>query len=250
MILAAQLRSYLLEGALPRYEPGIGGGTEVLRGDDFFLWRESAADDAFSVTWGGQVYVCPRHFRLRMLEGLLAFNNAFPDAGLIPEHLVVDASGQLETLRDQSPVMRSYILTSPWHVPVRWFAAFLHEERELYERPEGLSVRYRAQMADAKQRVERAAQIVSGVGFDPGVVGQIKSLASWLDGFPGDGMVELDYGSTADLFSEGDLALDESAADVASSLLALEHGDLEAAGEHYQDLMRRWGRAQSLAFSN
>ena len=48
----------------------------------------------------------------------------------------------------------------------------------------------------------------------------------------------------------GDLVLDESAADVAASLLALEHGDLEQAGTHYEVLLRRWGRAQALAFSN
>jgi hypothetical protein len=63
-------------------------------------------------------------------------------------------------------------------------------------------------------------------------------------------MLELDYGSVAHLFSEGDLILDESAADVAAALLALEQGDLERAADFYQIIMRRWGRAQSLAFSN
>ena len=47
-----------------------------------------------------------------------------------------------------------------------------------------------------------------------------------------------------------DLVLDESAADVAAALLALEQGDMERAADFYQILMRRWGRAQSLAFSN
>ncbi len=250
MIRVAHLRSYLLETSLPRYEHPVSVAPERLRGDDYFLWREVEANDAFTVVWGSETFICPRHFRLRKLEGMLAFNNAFPDAGLIPRSQIVDASDQLEALRDYSPSMRSYILTSPWHVPIRWFAAFLHEEKEIYDRPQGVSIRYRALMSDAQDRVERAAQVVAGAGFDPGVVGQIRSLSSWLDAFPADGMLELDYGSVADLFAEGDLVLDESASDVASSLLALEHEDMETAGAHYEVLMRRWSRPQSLAFSN
>ena len=250
MIHVAHLRAYLRRESLPAYAAEAGGSTQPLRGDEFFLWRESEADDAFSVSWGSNTYVCPRNFRLRKLEGMLAFNNAFPDAGLIPQQQIIDASAQLERMRDDSPTTRSYILTSPWHVPIRWFGAFLHDERELYERGTGVSVRYRALMADAQSRVARAVQIVDDAGFDSSVVGQVRALASWLDDFPGDGMLELDYGSVATLFSEGDLVLDESAADVAASLLALEHEDFDGAGERYETLMRRWGRAQSLAFSN
>jgi len=250
MILTAHLRSYLREESLPQYERQAGPGEGALRVDDHFLWQDFDVDDAFVVDWGNVRYVCPRNFRLRKLEGLLAFNNAFPGAGLIPHSTVVEASTQLELLRDGAPMMRSYILTSPWHVPIRWFAAFLHEEREVYERPDDMSVRYRASMADAQRRVERASQTIAAAGFDPVIVGQARSLASWLDGFTPDGMLELDYGNVASLFPDGDLVLDESAADVAASLLALEHSDLDRAADHYATLTRRWGRAQALSFSN
>ena len=250
MVHAAYLRSYMPESSLPGYFAEAGTASGKLHGNDIFLWREQETDDAYWATWGSERYVCPRHFRLRKLEGMLAFANAFPDAGLIPQNQILDASAQLETMRDTAPTMRSYILTSPWHVPIRWFAAFLHEEKEIYDRPEGISIRYRALMSDSQDRVERAAQVVAGAGFDSSIVAQVNSLSSWLDEFDGDCMLELDYGSVADLFSEGDLVLDESSADVASSLLALEQEDLERAGEHYSTLMRRWGRAQSLAFSN
>ena len=250
MVRVAHLRCYLPASSLPRYELATSSAAGSWRGDRFFLWRENDVDDAFSITWEGGDYVCPRHFHLRKLEGLLAFNNAFPEAGLIPQSHVVDASAQLESLRDSAPSMRSYILTSPWHVPVRWFAAFLHEERAVYERGDGVSIRYRTGITDAQSRVNRAVDIVAEAGFDPGVVGQLRSLASWLEDFPAGAMVELDYGSVAELFSEGDLILDESAADVAAALLALEHGDLDRSADFYQVLMRRWGRAQSLAFSN
>lgn len=250
MVRVSYLRSYLPAAGLRSYPPAAPPAVESWRGDRVFLWSEHEADDAFSTIWEGREYVCPRHFRLRKLEGLLAFNNAFPDAALIPEKSVADAGAQLESLRDSDPSMRSYILTSPWHVPIRWFAAFLHEEREVIERGGGVSIRYRTAMSEAQARVERAISIVSDAGFDPGVVGQLRSLASWLEDFPPNAMLELDYGSVVHLFSEGDLILDESAADVAASLLALEHGDLERAADFYQIIMRRWGRAQALAFSN
>jgi hypothetical protein len=250
MIRAAQMRSYLIEASLPGYEQRTASARGPLYGDDFFMWQETFDDDAFLVTWGSQLYVCPRNFRLRMLEGMLAFSNAFPDTGLIPQDELVEASTHLEAMRDAAPEMRSYILTSPWHVPVRWFAPFLHAEREVYDTRDGLSIRYRTLMSDAQDRVERAAQIVAGAGFEAAVVSQIKSLVSWLDAFPRDAMLELDYGAVAELFPEGDLVLDESAADVAASLLAVAHGDMEEAALHYEVLMRRWGRAQALAFSN
>ena len=131
------------------HEEHVGVDVAGLRGDEHFLWAEPMGNDAFSVTWQGAKYVCPRYPRLRMLEGMLAFNNAFPDAALIPRAELVAASEELSQLRDQSPAVRSHILTSPWHVPIRWFIAFLLEEREMYERPAGLSVRYRTLQGDA-----------------------------------------------------------------------------------------------------
>ena len=46
-------------------------------------------------------------------------------------------------------------------------------------------------------------------------------------------MLELDYAGAAELFAEGDLVLDESAADIAASLQALELGNFDEAGTSY-----------------
>lgn len=250
MIRSAYLRSYLPVDGPTNHKEHAGDDFSLLRGNEHFLWSEPIADDAFSVTWRDATYVCPRYPRLRMLEGVLAFNNAFPDAALIPHGELVTASEELSRLRDQSPAVRSHILTSPWHVPIRWFIGFLHEERELYERPAGLSIRYRTLQGAAAERVARAVQTVDGAGFDATVVGQLQGLESWLRGFPEDALLELDYAGVADLFSEGDLVLDESAADAAASLLALELGNYDEAGSFYGAMARRWGRVQSLAFGN
>jgi hypothetical protein len=250
MIPSAYLRVFLDRsgvGHYAEYANAVGAG---LHGDDHFLWSEPLANDAFVAHWRGGVYVCPRYPRLRMLEGVLAFNNAFPDTALIPRRELVEASEELAQLRSQAPVVRSYILTSPWHVPIRWFAAFLHGEREIYEHDGAMSIRYRALLGEAVSRVRRAIQTLGTAGFDATVVGQMEGLLSWLEDFPGDSMVELDYATAASLFSEGDLVLDESAADTAASLLALEHGNYEEAGSFYARVASRWARVQSLAFAN
>lgn len=249
MIYSAYLRSYLPAAGGATHDQHEGGGVR-LRGNEHFLWSEPMREDVFSVTWQDATYVCPRSPRLRMLEGVLAFNNAFPDAALIPQGELVSASEELTRLRNQTPSAKSHILTSPWHVPIRWFIAFLHEERELYETSFGLSVRYRTLQRDAIARVGRAVQTVDGAGFDSSVVAQVQGLESWLEEFPGDAMLELDYAGVAQLFSEGDLVLDESAADAAASLLALELGNYDEAGSFYNAIARRWSRAQSLAFAN
>lgn len=250
MIQSAYLRAYLPKSGAETFDEHRGSSDGELRGNDHFLWNEPLGDDAFSVNWRDQPYVCPRYPRLRMLEGVLAFNNAFPNAGLIPQEELLGASEELSRLRDESPSVKSHILTSAWHVPIRWFIGFLHEDREIYDRKGSMSIRYRTSLGDAADRVGRAAQTVAGAGFDGGVVGQVQGLESWLGAFPKDAMLELDYNGVAQLFSEGDLVLDESAADAAASLLALELGNFEEAGSFYSKIARRWGRAQSLAFAN
>ena len=82
------------------------------------------------------------------------------------------------------------------------------------------------------------------------VVEEVQDLIRWLRPFPRQSLLQLDYGDVADLFDETELALDESAADVAASLDALERGDFEASGVHYGRVAARWAHAQSLVFAN
>lgn len=250
MIPSAYLRVYLDRSNAGDFEAHEADVADELRGNDHFLWSEPLTNDAFLVRWRDGLYECPRYPRLRMLEGVLAFNNAFPDTALIPKDELVEASEELTRLRNQSPTVRSYILTSPWHVPTRWFTAFFHQEREVYERDGVVSLRYRAAIDEALGRVQRAVRIVADVGFDASVISQLEGLVSWLEDFPSGSMLELDYGTVAGLFSEGDLALDDSAADIAGSLLALEHGNVEEAGTFYSKVAARWSRVQALAFAN
>lgn len=256
MALAAYLRMYVpidpldavLEHVTERVTP-----RSVMTDGGYGIWRESSRDDAFVIKHDGRRYVCPRHPRLRMLESLVAFRNAYagPTASvLVSETAAESAVQELDRIHARSPGVKSHILTSPFFVPLRWFAAFDPDVRELIETDEGLSIRYRSNLEDALIRVRRSIDVLEEAGFEDVVVDQVRDLVSWMEAFSSPAVLELDYGRVIELFSDGDLVLDETAAEVAASLDALERGDYEAAGEHYASAASRWAHAQSLGYAN
>jgi hypothetical protein len=254
---AAYLRVYVPVDHAPevsqRARTGRGWPPRVLTRGSFGVWHEPVRDDAFVIDSEGVRYVCPRTPKLRMLEGLIAFHKAYvgPTASvLVPEPVADRAARELDVLHSRAPGTRSHILTAPFYVPLRWFAAFLPEDRELVRAADGLTIRYRSGLPEAVGRLEHAAAVVEAVGFEDTVVEQVRHVGRWLAPFPDEAIVELDYGGTAALFSDGELAVDESAADVRSSIAALERGDFEEAGEHYARAARRWERGQVLANAN
>ena len=169
----------------------------------------------------------------------------------MPESLARRAAAELDRLHARHPGARSHILTSPFHVPPRWFAAFNPKERELVPGAGGLTIRYRTGRGAAVRRLQRAARH-PGAGrlrrghHRPGARPD-RVAARLPQPTP---LVELDYGGAARLFSDGELATDETVEDVAASLRALQRGDFEAAGEHYGRVAARWSHAQSLTFAS
>jgi hypothetical protein len=255
MAVAAYLRVYLPErrhrGALEHMaEPARGS---VLTRGEFGLSHESARDDAFVLEVGGDRFVCPRHPRLRMLEGLLAFRNSYDRSTvstLVPESVADRAAAELDRIYQRDPGARSHILTSPFSVPLRWFGAFEPNERLLVTEEAGLNVKYRTRLGDGLRRLRRVAEILDEAGFDEVIVDPVSDLIDWLRPFPRESLLELDYAGVASLFTEADLVLDESAADVAASIDALEQGEYEAAGEFYAAAAGRWAHAQALGYAN
>lgn len=251
MIKAAYLRVYVPGEAPPDDD---GGPAEGLREvSEYGLVSESLRDGNFLATWNDTDYVCPRYPRLRLLEGLLGFRHAYPGLTaelLIPEEVAERAADELEAMRTADPEVKSHILTSPWHVPLRWFAAFDPGERVVLERDGASEVLYRTKISNAGERLARCLDILQAAGFQDAVIDQVQELANWITDFDSNAMVELDYGGVADLFSDGALALDETAADIQASLSALEAGELDEASEHYTRAASRWADAQALTYLN
>jgi hypothetical protein len=252
MIRSAYIRIYVPSsrvGPIPPSRDAPVGGDPIMA-NSRYIWEEPLTNDGIYTEWNASQYVCPRNIRVRMIEGILAFARTYPMMPTITESKRNEYVHELNRLRRETPHSKSHILSSAWHVPLRWFTAFRSIERDLYETRGGHSIRYRATVGDAIDRVRWAGTVLDNAGFGDQVVERVHDLERWLAGFTADSLVELDYGAVSASFPEGDLVFDESADDIRSSLLALEADDLEASREAYERVARRWATPQSYTYSN
>ena len=236
------------------YSPDASESGESVPGFVRFygLLSEAEGDANWVVEWGERRLVCPRNLRLRVLESTLAFATAFRGlgAGLIPEEAARAADRELRSYMEEHPAHRSHVLTSAWHVPVRWFSAFRSEDKEVYEVEGAPRVRYRVDIPIATNRVSSVLGILRGLQVFDGPAQELAQLLDWLSQFPEDSMVELDYGEVSDLFDPQELVLDDSVELVQASVDALSEGDMVRAGENYGRVVSRWARAFSVTFSS
>jgi hypothetical protein len=218
----------------------------------YALLSEHDGEPDWVVDWNGRRLVCPRHLRLRVLESTVAFANAFRGlgAGLIPEEAAQTADRELRRYHQDHPGHRSHVLTAAWHVPVRWFTAFVSDDREVYEAEGRPRLRFRVDLPVARERVGRALNVLRELQVFQGPSEELAQLAEWLAAFPDDSMLELDYDGVSDLFDPQDLVFDESVDLVQQSVSALSEGDMMAAGENYGRVVSRWAPAFAVTFSN
>ncbi len=216
------------------------------------MLSEADGDTNWVAEWEGLRLVCPRNLRLRVLESTVAFANAFRGlgVGLVPEDAAKAADRELRLYHSAHPGHRSHVLTSAWHVPVRWFTAFDPSEKEVYEAPNGPSIRYRADISTVRRRVRRAHEVLQKLGMLQGPAEELEQLVDWLEPFPEASMVELDYGEVSELFDPQELVFDESCQLIQESVEALAGGDMMRAGENYSAVVSRWAPAFSVTFSN
>lgn len=254
MIRTAYLRVYLPEDRSPvRHLPLVEHHEVPVYEGLYGLTVESMAEDGIVARWRDARYVCPRTPRLRMLEGVLAVRRAYRQLGsaaVIPEDVARAAARELEALREEDPGTRAHILTSAWHVPLRWFVPFDPVAKELVGGGHYASIRYRIEYRQAMHRIERSLRILESVDIPESVVSEVRELSEWLDDFPTDAMVELDYGSVGGGFSESELIVDESVRDIWEALASLEDRDWTAAGEAYATLVTRWAAPMAVSYSN
>lgn len=254
MIKTAQLRVYV------PVDPVRGAGLPAFADAEcrpadgpWGLIGESMEEGVLVAHWRGRTFVCPRTPLLRVLEGVLAIRQAYRrlgEAAIIPEEVAASARNRLEDIRREDPELRSHILSSAWHIPFRWLVAFDPQAKEVVGAAGRTTVRYRVEHAEAAARLERARSLLSGIeSFGP-VAAEIAELASWIEGFPTDSLVELDYGGIADLFPEDELLLDDSVGDVWAALEALGRGDLAAAIEHRDRIASRWAGPVAVGYSS
>ena len=251
MIKAAYLRVYLPEDAPPvRDLPEATWTSRPPVASSLGLTTEPPGEDAFVAEWRGRMFRCPRTPQVRMLEGLLALRAASAQLGAMPlisEPQAREAKDRLDEIQ-RSGRGTAHILTSAWHVPLRWFALFSPDSRDLLEDP--IRIRYRDFVGAGLARLDRAISILDEAEVPDPIIDEVRGLRSWLEEFSLDAMVELDYGSVAGSFDTTDLVLDDSAADLWAALEGLANDDWEMAGERYGDLVARWAVPMAVSYSN
>ncbi len=236
------------------YSPDTPSSAEPVPGfvRSYAILSEVEGESNWTVNWQGRNLVCPRNLRLRVLESTVAFANAFGGlgVGIIPEGAARAADRELRQYQREYPGHRSHVLTSAWHVPIRWFSAFLPDEIEVYEDNQKVRIRYRVDLPLAKTRVREVLSVLQNLQVFHGPSEELAQLLVWLDQFPEESMVELDYADVSDLFDPQDLALDDSVELIRDSVDALAQGDMMRAGENYGRVVTRWANAFSVTFSS
>jgi hypothetical protein len=254
VIRTAHIRVYLPARRFAglRLPPHLPDHPEVTA-NRYGILGESLIEDCYRAEWHGSPYLCPRTPRLRILEGVLAVRRSYRllgGAALIPEEVAEAARTELHTIHRARPGLRSYILTSAWHIPLRWFVPFDPTAKEVVERLDGPAIRYRVAHGVAMQRIDSAVEVLRGSDLPDSLAAEVGELRTWLTDFPADALVELDYGSVAGMFDSVGLALDDSVAEVWASLDALRRDDWDEAVAHYSSLATRWATPAALGYSS
>ncbi|MER5631182.1 hypothetical protein [Streptomyces nitrosporeus] len=201
--------------------------------------------DAFVAEVDGVVCVCPWRTRMRGWLALEELDGLFPAKVLdavLPPVVRAQAAADHERWAMRNPDARPWIRTTVWHVPVRWFVLFDDEEREYAAAGDGGRpvLRYRTPMAQARRRLARALRTLRETVDEGPLTEGLVDVGRWLEEFHPRALVELDYGGLVHALSDGELASDRSAADVAEGIAALREGDSETAGAAYGRLVERW----------
>lgn len=155
-----------------------------------------------------------------------------------------------------------HIIESSWHIPLEWFVPFIRGERWLElggvsAPPSSRSVvapprtlTYVTSISRARSRLERARAAQERLDTEISPFGNTKALADALSGFHPRALVELDYGGLVHLMDDETLAADDSVAESAVALVALERDELELAVAMQLRLRARWRAIRALHRAN
>lgn len=146
--------------------------------------------------------------------------------------MIADSVGKLHTR------------SATWGVPFAWFV-LIHED-DLTEVIEDdgrvLTVRVSVRVDECLNRARHAIARLAISAPELDLLDELTDLTDWLELFRKDGVLELDYGSVADLVFP-----DESPHDVRLGIESLAESDMTGAAASYRRLASRWIPIRQLA---
>lgn len=241
---------YLVAGPRPHRVPRFA---ERQTGAGVGLIAPAGGEHAEVLVVDGVTYLSPERMRMRVLQSIVSFREAEPFETwdrFVSKKTARTARRQLTRHRRRDPRAVVFAHQSPWHVPIRWFALFREDERELRENGEGrLRLRYRTSTRRAMRRVENAIPILRK--SDLGTLGELLlDLHQWMAAFDPRSLVQLDYGDLCDFMTWDELDDDHSVANVQAALDALGTHEYATAAEVYQHVLGRWDEVRSRELLN
>lgn len=240
---------YLLHGRRPT---GHARFAERETGAGVGLLAPMEGEHAEVLVVDGVTYVSPERMRMRVLQAIVAFRESEPFETwerFVSTKTARVARRQLARHRRRDPQAVPFVHQSPWHVPIRWFALFRPDERELREEAKGFRLRYRTTTRRAMRRAENAIPVLRRSDLGP-IAEHLLDLHQWMAGFDPRSIVQLDYGDLCDFMTWDELDDDRSVADVQAALDALGVHEYAAAADVYQGVLGRWDEVRSRELLN
>lgn len=199
--------------------------------------RSLPADDLALVRRVGAVpYVCPLDLPLRAGRAYARLLDHYPES--VVAAFVPDSAARRRLAALARSGRHPHVRDHAFEVPVAWYAAFAPVERRRVDPLEGTGprTRFMTRVTQAVSRLEATAASLATVAPDEDI-DAVEDLARWLDGFPGAGLVELDYGDLSRrLPDEQDRVVD----DLVEAREAADHGDSLAAATALARARARW----------
>ena len=190
---------------------------------------------------------CPSQLVLR--AGLAA--NALMEGihGPLAELLIAEEQRdrhqeRIDLVKAKEGVGKVHTRASTWGIPFSWFSLFQESDHKDVVESGGriLTVRVRANIGDALERVRYAVANLALAAPDLDMLDDLAQLTEWLELFHSDSWVELDYGAVADKVYP-----DDSPMDVRLGIECLAEGDMTGAAAAYRRLASRWIPIRQLA---
>jgi hypothetical protein len=189
----------------------------------------------------GRYFICPTRTRLRVLASLVAFNEAEPVEladQFVPDAEARRAARELARIRKRDPSVVSFVMQSPWHVPVRWFTLFDDDDRRLKEIHGRYRLSYVTTVRKAMRRAERSIPALRKSDLGP-VADLIVELCEWLSAFDPRSIVVLDYHGLCRFMTWDEMDDDHSARDIQEALKALAAEEYPHSAELYAAVVGR-----------
>lgn len=194
----------------------------------------------------GVYHVSPWRTRLRVLAAMLSFREVEPFEGaeaFVGRREARRAARELARMRRRNPMAVSFVMQSPWHVPIRWFALFDDEERRLVDDGGRWRLTYETRARKGVRRAEEAIPALRRSELGP-LADLLLELHQWLLLFDPRSLVVLDYDGLCGFMTWDEMDDDRSARDVRSALSALSSGEYARSAELYQSVMSRWAEVR------